>query len=146
VVVSMSRRALIGGTIAALGAAGTGVAAIVSVDDEALIRATLHRLIGRFDISDKDMASFVRDFCSSDWNLGRWKPYVLRAGALTGMTTAIAEPVMSDDLERFERKLLTAFVMSTDYLQAGHKMGSPLQYCGLAEACVSPFAEFSLEA
>ena len=145
-VASMSRRALIGGTIAVLGAAGTGVAAVAGVDDAALIRATLHRLIGAFDISDGDMASFVRDFSAQDWNLGRWKPYLLRAGALTGMTPALVEPVMHDDVERFERKLLTAFMMSTDYFQAGHRPEDPLRYCGLAEGCVSPFAEFALEA
>lgn len=133
------RAALLGAGAAALTA---GVAGVALWDEHDLIRDTLHRMIGPFSIDDADMQAFSRDYAA----LGPL-PRGLTADAVSAAQAAGLLPLAAkadDRLEAFQRGVLTAFVLGTDYLEIENPAHEPLHYIGSFRdrACANPFARF----
>jgi hypothetical protein len=140
--ITFSRRTLLGGTAAVAVLSGGGLAALHSFTVTDLIRVTLHRLVGKFTMPEAEFEAFATDFANTSWELDRVKSRILRAAEMTGLKTVTADAVMAGDIEQFERKLLTSFVMSTNYLELEHPESEPVSYLGVMNACANPFAKF----
>ncbi len=137
------RNALLGAGAAAL---AIGFGGIAIRDESDLIRDTLRRLVGPFRIGDADMAAFTRDF-----SVVGPLPRGMMAGAVGAVQTAGLLPVAiragggaGDKIEEFQRGVLTAFVMGTDYFDLDAPEQDELHYLGPfnTRACASPFARF----
>lgn len=134
------RSALLGAGSAALAA---GFAGIALRNEDDLIHATLHRLLGPFRIDKTDMAAFSRDFA----NIGPL-PRGLAADAVGAVQMSGVLPVVigavGAKIEDFQRSVLTAFVTGTDYLDLENPAQDKIHYIGpsATRACASPFARF----
>ncbi|HHH43716.1 MAG TPA: hypothetical protein ENK49_06225 [Gammaproteobacteria bacterium] len=141
-----SRRAFLKtalGTAGLAGLAGVGVSAFVAGD---FLRATLHRLLGSFILADTQLTTFCDDFAR---DYGRRKLYAVvlieRVPVLGAAAGGLLLRRPRAVVEKFERKLLTAFIVSTSYLQVGDPAVEPIEYRGLNIPCTNPFARFDFD-
>jgi len=142
----LSRRAFLKtalGTFGLAGLAGIGVSAF-AVED--FLGATLHRLLGAFTLTDAQMKKFCGDF-SHDY--GRRKLYAIMLIEQVPALGPVAGGLLSRRprvvVEKFERKLLTAFIVSTNYLQVSDPAVEVIEYRGLNIPCTNPFARFDFD-
>lgn len=139
----LSRRstfALLGGGVLALGG---GVTFVSIMSDEELVHTVLERHLGRFEITNEDIAAFLLDFRA------RW-PWLFPSGKLAtvygvaerlGVADITREKLpggRGDDLERFERHLLGEFHAKTDFSFRSSE-DDLVHYLGPI-ACLNPFA------
>jgi len=143
----LSRRAFLKtalGTLGLTGLVGVGVSAFAV---EGFLGARLHRLLGVFTLTDAQMKKFCSDF-SRDY--GRRKLYAImlieQVPALGPVAGGLLLRRPRVVVEKFERKLLTAFIVSTSYLQVSDPAVEPIEYRGLNIPCSNPFARFDFDA
>lgn len=137
------RAALLGGGAAVLAAGAIG---LTLPTQDGFIRATLHRLIGPFTIADADMARFVADFGRAGAMPGPLMANGLHLANGTG-AVRLADHLpggFAAKIEAFERTVLTAFILGTDYMQVANPAKDRLSYVGpfATLACSSPYARF----
>ena len=141
---SVSRRGLFAGAAAVATLAAAGAAGVASFDLADLMRRTLTRLLGEFDISDKDMAAFTNDFAKLvelDGETG----LMLRAGAFFGASHLLGSTgpyAIRNRFEGFDRTVLATFITTTNYLDVYKEGKGRVAYYGMEPPCVSPFAHF----
>ncbi len=138
----LSRRAFIVGTAGLAGAAGAGLLAVASTSDADLVDATLRRLVGDHRLSPPDLVAFTRDFTAALSPSDRTRAALVRVVEATGLGAIgldAGPDRLVDAVERFERNLLTAYVLSTDAVGAGPGSG-PVTYAGRLGGCGNPFA------
>lgn len=143
----LSRRSLFLGATGLAGVAAAGLAGLASFDLNDLMRRTLTRLLGDFDISDGDMHAFTHDFAKLV-DLKGETGLLLRAAAFSGASSILSTngpQVTRNKFEGFDRTVLASFITSTNYLdiyQSGH---GRVVYRGLEMPCMSPFAHFEFD-
>lgn len=137
------RAALLGGGAAMLAIGAVGLAL---PSDEAFVRATLVRLVGPFSMSGEDMGRFIGDFRKTGAMPGGLTADGLHLANSTGAVRLVEHLPggFADRIEAFERALLTAFTLGTDYFHVADPAKDRLSYVGpyATLACASPFARF----
>lgn len=139
---SVNRRAVLAGGAATTVAAAVGLG-LHSISDESLVRRSLERLLGRFTMNDADLRAFVRDHASVNFPPQDKTGIGLRFTEYLGLTTSAMEVVpvrIKSRIERFERNLVTAFMLTTSF-PAVDSMKEPVEYLGRHVLC-NPFARF----
>ena len=74
------------------------------------------------------------------------KSATLRGLELIGLGSTVSGggiPKLSDHQADFERALLTAFIVRTDYTLLDEPATEPTTYLGSMTACFNPYAEFA---
>lgn len=139
----LSRRALLLGSAGVIAACAAGLGLS---DEEGLVRATLARMLGPFQIDSADMRFFITDFKNASPMPEGIKADVVRAAQASGTLPLIARliPPLGRKTEEFRRSLMTAFVLGTDYFEVANPAKDKLSYRGLftTQACTNPFARF----
>lgn len=138
----LSRRGLLalGAGGAAAGVAGAAVLASASKTDVA--RAVLHRLVGPFKMRDEHLDAVIYAFERAGSVPSGLKGGLLQVAetAPGGVVALSKAPGAGRRYEELERGLLTAFMMTTNYLDKTRGQGSEVTFTGLQGACSSPFA------
>jgi hypothetical protein len=143
--IGISRRAVLGLLAGGVASTGLAYAAIRSFSDEDLVRATLQKYLGDFQMTDDHLRAFVLEFQKRNpWDFPTEKladasTLLERLRLATAARTLLPEHD-AQRLERFERWLLTDFHLLTDYVwrSAPH---DPVRFVG-SQYCVNPFANF----
>ncbi|HCX10622.1 MAG TPA: hypothetical protein DHU81_09820 [Hyphomonas sp.] len=141
---SLSRRAMILGGVGVAAAAGAGT--VLLTTDQGHIRRTLRRLVGPFKMDKAEFETFVRDFREAEAAPSFIKSATLRGLELIGLGSTVSGggiPKLSDHQADFERALLTAFIVRTDYTLLDQPATEPTTYLGSMTACFNPYAEFA---
>lgn len=141
----LTRRGMIVGSVGLAAIAALGGIGLLRFDKVDTCRATLTRLIGPFAMKDDAFAAFVDDFLKVDKMLIGMRGGLMRAAEFSGLLPRIAgslPPASAQQVEQFERALLTQFVLTTNYLQLDDPRAEPIDYVGPIDACGNPFARF----
>lgn len=142
---TVTRRGLIAGSAGLAAVAAVGGVGLARFDKVDTCRATLARLVGPFDMAPEAFDAFVRDFLKVDETLTGLRGGLMRAGEFTGLLPRLGgllPDASADEIERFERALLTNFVLTTNYLAVENPRREPIDYVGPLDACANPFARF----
>lgn len=140
---TLSRRTMVLGGLGIAAAAGVGT--ILLTTDQGHIRRTLRRLVGSFTMDKAEFANFVRDFREAEAAPSFLKGATLRGFELIGLGANLADsgiPKLSSHQIEFERALLTAFIVRTDYTLLDNPASESTTYLGSMTACFNPYAEF----
>ncbi|WAJ27055.1 hypothetical protein [Antarcticirhabdus aurantiaca] len=146
---NITRRGLLMGLggIAAAAVLGGGAA---SMTDEDFLRSTLHRLVGRFEMTSDQFAAFTQSFRAGYPELATVKMLPFRVSEQFGASSlldSIAPQAILSKVETFERRLLTEFIMSTDYLPLYEEKPNQgvlsVSYFGL-QGCSNPYADLTM--
>ncbi|MDO6618786.1 twin-arginine translocation signal domain-containing protein [Pseudomonadota bacterium] len=137
---SLSRRSFL--KVAAVGA-GLGGAVFYGVhtlNTQNFIVSSLDRLLGKLNISDEDLQLFCDHFTAE---YGEMK---LRAIIILDQSSMFDLVVKKRAIwiDKYERKLVTDFMMSTNYFQVSNPATEALQYYGANRPCYNPFARFDV--
>jgi hypothetical protein len=144
----LTRRAVLVAAASLAGITAIGAVGLFSFSEGRFVRATLHRLLGDFQMSESDIVEFTADFKAQKRFtafFGGVTAYLLRIGELSGITPItmkVAPTRIVTILERFERSLLTNFLLTTNYLHVEEPTIDPISYFGQQQACNNPFARF----
>jgi hypothetical protein len=141
----LTRRGMIAGSATLAAVAALGGIGLLRFDKVDTCRTALTRLIGPFAMDRDAFASFVTDFLRVDQTLMGMRGGLMRAGEFTGLLPRLAGSLpaaSAEQVEQFERKLLTQFVLTTNYLQLDDPRTERIDYVGPLDACGNPFARF----
>jgi hypothetical protein len=138
----MNRRAVLLGT-AAVGvcAAAPALALLATAPEDVVARIVRLRFPG-VAIAPEELRAFARDFLVADRTSGA-KLAALRIGipVLQSRTLAGLAPERVQELyDRFERRVVTRFALSTDLFARAPDSREPLRYGGLADPYQMPCA------
>lgn len=140
----LSRRALFAGAAGTTGALAAMAAGVATFDLKDLMRRTLTRLLGEFDMSEEDLAAFTKDF-SRLIELDGETGLMLRTASFAGVSSILSTtgPHFSRNrFEGFDRTVLATFITTTNYLDIYKSGEGRVVYHGIEPPCVSPFAHF----
>jgi hypothetical protein len=149
----MNRRAVLLGTAAVvgIGAAAPALALLATAPEDVVARIVRLRFPGVV-VAPDDLRAFAQDFLVADRTSGA-KLAALRIGmpVLQSRTLAGLAPERVQDLyDRFERRVVTKFALSTGFFERAADSREPLHYRGLADpyqmACANPLAVLDLAA
>ncbi|MCQ4319276.1 hypothetical protein [Stutzerimonas stutzeri] len=135
----MKRRTLLISSAAALGLVAVGSGAWVFEDRQVFVPQLLQRLVGNFQMDPDDQRKFVdamADHYGSEKLTALMGLYKIRQQ--TGVGTAYTEL----RLDNFERRLLTDFMVSTDFLRQQNKTNPKVSFLGYRLPCSNPYARF----
>ena len=142
----ISRRAFIKIALGTIGLGGLTHYGYTIFDFEAFVTSTLQRILGKVNITDTQMSNFCTDFANS---YGHKKLYAIIVLEQTSAFDRIAEKLYPVParwvVEKFERKLLTQFIISTSYLRVGNPATDAIKYHRLNMPCNNPFAKFEFD-
>jgi len=137
-----SRRKFMKLALGAIGLGGLAGYGITTFNLENFIRSTLTSLLGDYNIAETQMRKFCRDFVKS---YGDKKLYVIIMRKQISVLEPVAEKLFRVQaywaVEMFERKLLTEFILSTNYLKVGNPATDFIEYQGMNISCNNPFAK-----
>jgi hypothetical protein len=148
----MNRRAfLLAGTIVGVGAAVPALALLATGPEDVVARIVRLRFPDA-RIAAEDLSAFARDFLVSDRTSGA-KLAALRVGmpVMQSRTLSGLAPERVQELyDRFERRVVTKFALSTGFFERAAGDQAPLRYRGLADpylmGCANPLAVLDLDA
>jgi hypothetical protein len=131
-------------TTAALIGVG-GVSWVVSASELDLVRATLRRMLGEVRINDVELGRFVKAFKASWSGLDGYRGQLRKVAEFSGLASVSdAVPALRlGYIERYERLLLTNFILLTDYFDAVSAGRETI--CIGPAGCVNPFADLSFD-
>ena len=135
----MKRRTLLFSSAAALGLVAVGSGAWVYEDRQVFIPQLLQRLVGNFQMDPDDQRKFVdamADHYGSEKLTALMGLYKIRQQ--TGGGTAYTDL----RVDNFERRLLTDFMVSTDFLRLQNKTNPKVSFLGYRLPCSNPYARF----
>ena len=139
-----SRRKFMKLSLGAIGLGGLVHYGITTLNFERFIRSTLKRLLGNFNIAETQMSNFCHDFVKI-WYKDK-KLYAIIILKQASVLQPIAEKLFRVQahwvIDKFERRLLTEFVLSTNYLKVGNPATDFIEYHGMNIPCNNPFAKF----
>lgn len=141
---TISRRTALLGGAGVLGASFLGGLALLRFDENAAIRTALERLVGDFRMEKGEFATFAADFRAMYQRLEGPRAWLVRGAEWSGLgpvAARLSPSRVGEELERFERALLTNFVVTTDLLQRADPE-QRVHYLGQDVACHNPFARF----
>ena len=137
-----SRRKFMKLALGAIGLGGLASYGITIFNLENFIRSTLTSLLGDYNIAETQMRKFCHDFIKS---YGDKKLYVIIMRKQISVLEPVAERLFRVQahwaVDMFERKLLTEFLLSTNYLKVGNPATDSIEYHGMNIPCNNPFAK-----
>lgn len=139
----ISRRRLLLGTAAgAVAVAGGGVAGLLILDGyRGWIRLVLLQALPGYELEPEGLDQFVTAYNARK----KWRSKKMRAYAAVEHVLDVnwALPTdMAEDVEDEERRIVSDFLLGSDFFQNYPDGPKIVTYSGLPEACVSPFATF----
>lgn len=135
----MKRRTLLLSSAATLGLAAVGSAAWVYEDHQVFIPELLHQLVGDFQMSPEDQRKFVDAMAG---HYGSQKLTALMGLYKIRQQTGVGSAYTDLRVDNFERRLLTDFMVSTDYLRHQHEANPKVAFLGYRLPCSNPYARF----
>ena len=140
--IDFSRRGVIaasagGVALAALGALG------LSSTPQSLIRAILHRSLPGVKIDEAGLEAFEADYIALAPVLGTSMTKMRAASAaqkLLGLNLLMKAPKFGDTIHRFEREILTMFLVGSDFFSLKDPTAQTVTYIGEHVGCDNPFA------
>ncbi len=135
----MKRRTLLLSSAATLGLAAVGSAAWVYEDRQVFIPELLHKLVGDFQMSAEDQRKFVDAMAG---HYGSQKLTALMGLYKIRQQTGVGSAYTDLRVDNFERRLLTDFMVSTDYLRRQHEANPTVAFLGYRLPCSNPYARF----
>jgi tellurite resistance protein len=136
----MNRRNFLVGSVATCAVvAVAGASVLVYGSNERFLIGLLNEMVGAFSMSEDDQRKFVTYF-SRDYGSKKLMAvielYRLKVKAHIGIART------DDELDKFERRLVTDFMVSTDYLRKQHQDNPAIAYLG-PRVCGNPYAQFT---
>lgn len=135
----MKRRTLLISSAATLGLVAVGSAAWVYEDRQVFIPHLLHRLVGDFEMSADDQRKFVD---AMHEHYGQKKLMALMGLYRIRQDTGVGTDYTNPKVDEFERRLLTDFMMSTDFLRQQPQAKAKVSFIGYRLPCSNPYARF----
>jgi hypothetical protein len=126
--------------VALVGVAGSGAAFVLTDRYSGWIRDTLQRALPGYDLEPAGLARFTDEY--NERKQGNAKLRVFAAvEPLVDARWALPKG-MAAHLEVEERRIVSDFLLGSDFFQNYPDGPKTITYAGLPEACVSPFATF----
>jgi hypothetical protein len=148
----ISRRAILLATTGVCVAAAVPAVALLATGPEDVIARIVRLRFPGVTIAPDDLTAFARDFLVADRTSGT-KLAALRVGMpvmQSRMLSGLAPERVQELYDRFERRVVTKFALSTDLFTRAADSREPLRYRGLADpyqmACANPLAVLDLAA
>lgn len=140
--IDIRRRRLIMAALGALLAGGAGTVAYMRQTDfaGAWIRAMLARHLPDVEIDAPSLDRFISHALSGPLLPASRRWLLLLDGRLPVLTRSV--PVVRSALENAERRLLSEFLIGSNFFAVAHPRRQPIQFFGVASACPNPFAVF----
>ena len=135
----MKRRTLLISSAATLGLVAVGSGAWVYEDRQVFIPQLLHRLVGDFQMAAEDERKFVDALAG---HYGSEKLTALMGLYKIRQDTGVGSAYTDLRVDNFERRLLTDFMVSTDYLRRQHEANPVVTFLGYRLPCSNPYAKF----
>lgn len=135
----MKRRTLLLSSAATLGLVAVGSAAWVYEDRQVFIPALLRQMVGDFQMTDDDQRKFVDALAG---HYGSEKLLALMGLYKIRQQTGVGSAYTDLRVDNFERRLLTDFMVSTDYLRRQHETNPTVSFLGYRLPCSNPYARF----
>lgn len=135
----MKRRTLLLSSAATLGLVAVGSAAWVYEDRQVFIPELLHQMVGDFQMTDDDQRKFVDALAG---HYGSEKLLALMGLYKIRQQTGVGSAYTDLRVDNFERRLLTDFMVSTDYLRRQHETNPTVSFLGYRLPCSNPYARF----
>lgn len=135
----MKRRTLLLSSAATLGLAAVASASWVYEDRQVFIPELLHRLVGDFEMAGADQRKFVDALAG---HYGSEKLTALMGLYKIRQQTGVGSAYTDVKVDSFERRLLTDFMVSTDYLRRQHEPRPKVSFVGYRLPCSNPYARF----
>ena len=136
------RRLLLGTAASALAVAGGGVAGLLMLDGyRGWIRLVLLRALPGYEFEPEGLDQFVTEYNARK----KWRSKKMRAFAAVEHVLDVkwALPTdMADDVEEEERRIVSDFLLGSDFFQNYPDGAKVITYSAAPEACSSPFATF----
>jgi hypothetical protein len=132
---------LMGVAAGALGLVGGGGAALVAMDRyQGWIRDILQRSLPGYDLEPDGLALFTDEYFAKKKSATKLRLFAAAQPVVN------AKPVlpedMAEDVEEEERRILSNFLIGSDFFENYPRGRREITYRGSAEACSSPFATF----
>lgn len=134
----MKRRTLLIASAATLGVAAVGSAVWVYEDKYVFVPQLLQRLVGDFRMNAQDQHKFVDALAEHYGN----KLDALMALYKIRSETGLGSAYTNQRVDQFERRLLTDFMVSTDYLRQQPSDNPKVSFLGYRLPCSNPYARF----
>lgn len=135
----MKRRTLLISSVATLGLVAVGAGAWVYEDSQVFIPHLLQRLVGNFEMEPEDQRNFVDAMAE---HYGSEKLTALMGLYKIRQETGVGTPYTDLRVDNFERRLLTDFMVSTDFLRQQNKLNPKVSFIGYRLPCSNPYARF----
>lgn len=135
----MKRRTLLLSSAATLGLAAVGSAAWVYEDRQVFISELLHQLVGGFQMTAADQRKFVDAMAG---HYGSKKLTALMGLYKIRQQTGVGSAYTNLKVDSFERRLLTDFLVSTDFLRQQDQSNPNVSFLGYRLPCSNPYAKF----
>lgn len=136
----LTRRQLLISALASLGASVAGWAYAEEYDYKALIISVLHRRLGYLNLDEGSLNQFSTDFIDDYGTLGLQG----RLLALGRPALGLIENVQEDEVSRFEDRVVSKYLLSTDFFRNNADEALPVRYVVYYNpykvACANPFA------
>jgi hypothetical protein len=133
------RRFLISG-VATMTAAVAGWAYLQEFTYHNLIISVLHRKLSYLELDESSLGKFAADFAGDYGTLGH-KGQLL---ALSRPVLPLVDSLAADEVTRFEDRVVSKFLLSTDFFRNGADETRPVKYVAYYNpynvACGNPFA------
>ena len=138
-----SRRKFMKLSLGAIGLGGLAHYSSITFNFESFIRSTLTSLLGNFNIAEKQMRKFCHDFVKKWYKNKKFYAIIIlkQVSALQPIAEKLFRVQAHWVIEKFERRLLTEFVLSTNYLKVGNPATDSIEYHGMNIPCNNPFAK-----
>lgn len=134
----MKRRTLLIASAATLGVAAVGSAAWVYEDKYVFVPQLLQRLVGDFRMDAENQHKFVDALAAHHGN----KLSALMALYKIRSESGLGSAYTNLRLDQFERRVLTDFMVSTDYLRQPRADNPKVSFIGYRLPCSNPYARF----
>ena len=125
------------GTLALVG--GGAVAFVYFDEFEWWIRNTLRLALPGYDLEPNGLAQFIEEYYETRKDNGRLRLFAATE-RLMGRWALSDE--MASDIDEEERKIISDFLIRSDFFTNYPDRSKRITYRGIADACGSPFATF----
>lgn len=102
----------------------------------------LHRLLGKFHMAEDDFADFATDFKAAFPDYVSVRMRIAELSRTAPILLKLAPARYGVSVELFERRVLTNFMLTTNFLTIKDSNLEAVDYYGQQQACNNPFARF----
>jgi hypothetical protein len=131
---------LMGVAVGGLAAIGGGTAFAVNDRYEGWVRQILHRWLPGYDIDPKGLAQFLDDFNKKQGHAIKLRLFAAAEGVVD--VEALLPQGTEADIKEEERRILSSFLVGSDFFETYPNGPKKITYRGRPVACGNPFATF----